>query len=108
MPEPPPPALVDAQPVNPQVVVVERTVVREVPVAVPVYVAVGGYQRSRHRSHQPNPHRVVETHPYTPSIGLRPPDVDLHVRTPHHEKKSEPVYWGWGGKLRPDSWAARK
>lgn len=45
----------------------ERPRVEQVPVYVPVYVAV--------------PTRPVET------------------------KKEEPVYWGWGGKRRPDAWA---
>jgi len=63
--DPPPPP-------EPQVVYVERErpVIREVAVAVPVYVAV-----------------PVVTH-----------------RTSRTHKAAEPVYWGWGGKLRPDAW----
>ena len=61
-------------PAPPPVVVIEHhEQVREVPVAVPVYVA-------------------VPTH----RIG--------HRRSGPAKPKAEPVYWGWGGKLRPDSW----
>jgi hypothetical protein len=66
---------------QPQVVVIEHhdaPQVREVPVAVPVYIPVptrGGHQRADDR------------------------DDDSHRRKP-----AEPVYWGFGGKLRPDAW----
>jgi hypothetical protein len=85
---PPQPALQAAAPLEvvepetpaPQVVVIEREpIVREVPVAVavPVYVPVVR-SRSRHV------------------------DDDDRDRTPR--RPAEPVYWGWGGKLRPDAW----
>jgi hypothetical protein len=64
----------------PPVVVVEHREeprVREVAVPVPVYVAVP----------------VRRVHP-----------DDGHVRPPRSTKPAEPVYWGWGGKLRPDAW----
>jgi hypothetical protein len=64
----------------PQVVVIDHQDeprVREVPVAVPVYVAVP-VRRSHH-------------------------DVDV-VRPSRPVKPVEPVFWGWGGKLRPDAW----
>ena len=63
-------------PPEPQIVVVERErpVVREVAVPVPVYIAVPVERHTRDR-------RDVE----------RP-------------KPAPPVYWGWGGKLRPDAW----
>lgn len=63
----------------PQVVVIEHReepVVREVPVAYPVFVAVP-VRRS---------HGSVD-HPSHPPV-----------------KKVEPVFWGWNGKLRPDAW----
>jgi hypothetical protein len=68
--EPAPPA--------PVVVIEHRESVREVPVAVPVYVAVPVRRSDRddHPSRRPS---------------ARPQPV-------------EPVYWGWGGKLRPDAW----
>ena len=56
--------------------------VREVPVAVPVYVPVTTTPRLR------NSERIDDR---------REPDRE---RT----KPAEPVYWGFGGKLRPDSW----
>ena len=79
---PQPEAFVEPEPEPqppPQVVYVEREpVVREVvvPVAVPIYVPVT-------RSH---------------SRHLRDDDD----RGPR--KAAEPVYWGFGGKLRPDAW----
>jgi hypothetical protein len=84
-PPPPPPLPVDVPVVStseplppppPPVVVIEQHErVREVPVAVPVYVAV--------------PTRRVVDHPRRPAPKPNP---------------VEPVYWGWGGKLRPDAW----
>jgi hypothetical protein len=67
---------------QPQVVVIEHhdaPEVREVPVAVPVYIPVA--QNRHHRAD-----RVDR-------------DDDLSRRKP-----AEPVYWGFGGKLRPDAW----
>ena len=72
----PVPQVSPAQSAAPVVVVEhqhEQPIVREVPVAVPVYVAVPVRRIDRH--HVPRPPKVVE-----------------------------PVYWGWGGKLRPDAW----
>ena len=71
-------------PPAPQVIVVDHHVdhhqdaprVREVAVPVPVYVPV--------------PTRLRRD---------RSIDHDLPPRKP-----AEPVYWGWGGKLRPDAW----
>lgn len=82
-----------AQP--PQVIVInhhEEVRVREVmvPVPVPVYVPVVRRQRTR-----PNIDGVV------PQIDTRP---SLHQPQHQTKKPAEPVYWGWGGKLRPDAW----
>jgi hypothetical protein len=77
-----PASAVAPQSMPPQVVVIEHrdeSRVREVPVAVPVYVAVP--VRRSHRGDDVS----------RPS-GSRPP------------KAAEPVFWGWGGKLRPDAW----
>lgn len=79
-----------AQPVippapQPQVVVIEHERetqrVREVPVPIAVPVAYPVYSRFVYpiRTDQPS----TETPP---------------------RRKAEPVYWGWGGKLRPDAW----
>jgi hypothetical protein len=74
-PPAPQPVIVQAPPVNVTQTVTQKVEVpyerprrvEQVPVYVPVYVAV--------------PTRPVEV------------------------KKEEPVYWGWGGKRRPDAWA---
>jgi hypothetical protein len=68
--------IVPPAPPEPQVVFVEREppVVREVAVPVPVYVAVPVSRHFRDRR-------------------------DVVPRKP-----APPVYWGWGGKLRPDAW----
>lgn len=55
--------------------------VREVPVAVPVYL----------------------TAPVRRSIDRRNIDRELVDRV-EPAKRAEPVYWGFGGKLRPDAW----
>lgn len=72
--EAPPPAP------HPQVVVIEHhdraPQVREIPVAVPVYIPV-----SRHRR-----------------------DLDDRDGSRRRAKDPDPVYWGFGGKLRPDAW----
>ena len=78
LPTPLPPAAA-----APQVVVIEHHEeprVREIPVPVPVYVAV--------------PTRRVHR------------DDDGHSRPPvvKPTRPVEAVYWGWGGKLRPDAW----
>jgi hypothetical protein len=82
VPPPPPPVALEAPvvydpeplPPPPPVVVVEHHErIREVPVAVPVYVAV--------------PTRRIVDHPRR-----------------HAPQPVDPVYWGWGGKLRPDAW----
>jgi hypothetical protein len=95
--EPPPP---------PQVFVVERESpsVREVVVPVPVYIAV-----PTHRSgHDGSVRQGVTSYdnvrsafvPFGPQSSAALPSV-----TPHPEPKPrEPVYWGWGGKRRPDTW----
>lgn len=80
------------EPPEPQVVVIEheRPVVREVavPIAVPVYIPVVPRSRTRLRD-VPNP-----------AVPVDPFAIDGR----HHREEVEPVYWGWGGKLRPDAW----
>lgn len=83
-------------PPAPQIVVIDRPVVHEVPVAIPVYVAVG----SRSRVRYPSQPYVVAPSPFIPygsSAGAR-------VEDPDPPKRAEPVYWGFGGKRRPDTW----
>jgi hypothetical protein len=91
--------LIDPRPMvapEPQVIVIEheRPVVQHV--AVPVYVAVPQGRiiprnRRFHQLHQP----------FDPSPGFGAP---LPVSPSPAAVNPEPVYWGWGGKLRPDAW----
>jgi len=100
MPQPQPDPVVEVPPPDPpqpQVIVVDRPVVHEVVVPVPVYVAVGGRSYTRHRQ-QPY---VVPPTPFAPFGTLVAPTA---VERPEPRKRPEPVYWGWGGKLRPDAW----
>jgi hypothetical protein len=101
---PPPPVVpdpfisqVEPQAPPPQVVVIDHyntERVREVPVAVPIYVPV--VQRSRrHSDNVDRVDRVQETE-------------DRRDRTDsksdHHGRPAAPVYWGSSGALRPDAW----
>jgi len=106
VPPPQPPAeplqVAQADPPPPQVVVIEheQPVVREVvvPVAVPVYVPIVTERRARVRSVQ----HGVDHVPY----GDFTPPIRYLTDQPVYEpvRKREPVYWGWGGKRRPDAW----
>jgi hypothetical protein len=62
-----------------------------VPVPVPVFVPVPAQRPSRQRQ--------IETTIQT-DAGL----VKARVPLPPNCVKAEPVYWGFGGKLRPGSW----
>lgn len=59
------------------------------PVAVPVYVGV------------PTPH-PLET--ITTTIQTDAGPMRARIPVPANCVKAEPVYWGFGGRLRPDSW----
>ncbi|HTH03625.1 MAG TPA: hypothetical protein VL882_25290 [Vicinamibacterales bacterium] len=102
---PPEPIVTEApQPVapQPQVVIIDHRdppevheVVREVPVAVPVYIPVATT-------------RSVHTRADHGANGI-PISSDRWIaehmpqqQQPVHRK--EPEYWGFGGKLRPDAW----
>jgi hypothetical protein len=61
------------------------------PVAVPVYVTVPTRRRSGGDS-------VLTT--FSTDVGV----VKARVPLPANCVKAEPVYWGFGGKLRPGSW----
>jgi hypothetical protein len=68
-----------------------------VPVAIPYPVAVPVYV--------PVPTRRISgddtiTTTFQTDVGL----VRARVPVPPNCVKAEPVYWGFGGKLRPDSW----
>ena len=94
--EPPPVPVVAEEPATqpPQVVVIDHRDAgpQQVVVPVPVYVPV--YQtRVRGRRDAGSP--VIDT--YVPFESGRP-----LVRPV--EQEARPVYWGFGGKLRPDAW----
>jgi len=83
---------------DPQVIVIDHhdPEVREVPVAVPVYIPVATTRVHAH------------TQVVSPPAGI-PISSDLWIaqRMPGQSapvRKAEPVYWGFGGKLRPDAW----
>lgn len=93
----PPPVPAGApEPPEPQVIVIEheRPIVEQVAVPVPVYIPVYGGSRVRHKSGH------VVSQPLDPSPGF-----GAVVTPPYqHTRPAKPVYWGWGGKLRPDAW----
>jgi hypothetical protein len=98
LPEPPPPPVPESevQAPAPQVVVVEhheppQQVVVPVPVYVPVYTAP---VRS---------HRVRTDGDFAPSNYV-PFAPALPVIRQQETKPAPPVYWGFGGKRRPDTW----
>lgn len=93
-------AFVPAVASEPQVVVIDHhdapvpaptPIAVPYPVAVPVYIQVPT-QRFRDRD------TIMTTFPT--DIGL----VKARVPVPANCIKAEPVYWGFGGKLRPGSW----
>ena len=84
----------------PQVVVIDHhePEVREVPVAVPVYIPVAV---------RPSHSRNVRVHDGEQLRGAT--ELSFGQTVPGSDRSStvrqqEPVYWGWGGKLRPDAW----
>jgi hypothetical protein len=86
-----------AEPREPQVVVIDHhDQVAPAPVAypVPVYVPV---PTGSHRG------RSGET--VTTVVNTDQGLVKARVPVPPNCTKAEPVYWGFGGKLRPGSWA---
>jgi hypothetical protein len=66
------------------------------PVAVPVYIPLPSRRSSG--QHATAQRGVATTFPT--DVGL----VKARVPVPSNCVKAEPVYWGFGGKLRPDAW----
>jgi hypothetical protein len=106
-----PAASVAAPAPAPQIVIVEHRHteydeprVREVavPVAVPVYVTVPVHAQGLRRSRSRSVRADIPLAPY------QQPNLPIHLQQPERAKKVEPVYWGWGGKLRPDAWKPDK
>jgi hypothetical protein len=81
---------------EPQVVVIDHRDA-PAPVAVPYPVAVPVYVPMRARRF-PGDDTIVATFPTDAGI------VRARLPVPPNCVKAEPVYWGFGGKLRPDSW----
>lgn len=96
LPEPVPVAVEPAQEPAPTVVVIDhyhhepspRVILQQVPVYVPVPVRRSGGRRA------------AVGQPRTPAS----PFYTGQVREPAPVTAPEPVYWGFGGKLRPDAW----
>lgn len=84
---------------EPQIVVIdhhEPPQIREVQVAVPVPIYIPVATRSVHS-------RVPDAANGIPVSSDR--WIEEHsVVQPTHVRQPEPVYWGFGGKLRPDAW----
>lgn len=86
----------------PQVVVIEhrdppevREVVHEVPVAVPVYIPVATTRAVHSRVDHGSNGIPISSDRW---IAEHMPQQQTPIR------QKEPVYWGFGGKLRPDAW----
>jgi len=100
--EPPPVPVVDDASVEappPTVVIEHRGViehrepqVQQVVVPVPVYVPVYPTRGPLHRSEPFTGIQESTFVPLQPGVAVRP------------RREPEPVYWGFGGKLRPDAW----
>jgi hypothetical protein len=83
---------------EPEVVVIDhRAAPAPAPIAVPYPVAVPVYVPVPTRRF-PGEDTITTTFPT--DVGL----VRARVPVPPNCVKAEPVYWGFGGKLRPDSW----
>jgi hypothetical protein len=104
--EPPATPAPNPNPPDPQVVVIEREpVVREVVVPVPVYIAVGSLSHARHSRQVRYPTSSRPFAPFAPFPTVLDPPPPSVVTPVHPHKTAAPVYWGWGGKLRPDAWS---
>jgi hypothetical protein len=97
--EVPDPQLQFMQPPQPEI----REVVIQVPVAYPVFVPIG---RSHRRSVIDDRAVIIQQ----PTLAQPFPSTQFRVGgpkltdTPPQPRSKEPVYWGWGGKRRPDAW----
>jgi len=93
------PIPVEPQPVvsEPQVIVIDHHDPQPAPIAYPVPVAVPVYVTAptRRGAAGGTVQTTIET-----DQGL----VKARVPVPANCVKAEPVYWGFGGKLRPGSW----
>jgi hypothetical protein len=97
-----PAVMEEAMTPEPQVIVIDHhdsPQVREVPVAVPVYVPI---PVSNRRVHIDNRARDV---PDPVDAAHRPVVRSDDIQDTYNRRgQSQPVYWGFGGQLRPDAW----
>ena len=103
--EPAPLVMTEAPEPQPQFVQPQteiREVVVPVPVAVPVFVPVGSHRRGAIDDRALIIRQPTLSNPF-PSTQFRVGGPKL-TDTPPAPRSAEPVYWGWGGKLRPDAW----
>jgi hypothetical protein len=99
--DPVPPVIEEVRAPEPQVIVIDHhdaAQVREVPVAVPIYVPVPVTNRRVHVSGR------VTSVPDPVDADLRRRVRGDDVGRQEHNRQSQPVYWGNGGQLRPDAW----
>jgi len=92
-PEPESVQAYEPPPLPPIIVIEHREAPRREVVTVPVYVSVPTVSSARRRR--------VDTAPATIRTGF---GVVTVPGTQPRPEPAEPVYWGWGGKLRPDAW----
>ena len=102
-PEPLPPPEYTSAAREPEVIVIDHhdePVAAPAPVAVPYPVAVPVYVAVPSRSTRRHPGNDTVTTTFSTDVGV----VKARVPLPANCVKAEPVYWGFGGKLRPGSW----
>lgn len=111
-------AMIRSQRMTPAVPVVEVSEEQEAPAAAPPQVVVIDHHDEDHHD-EPRVREVLVPVPvYVPVVRRHRSDDDYvrsvrdrndpRVDSRHQPIKSaEPVYWGWGGKLRPDAWKPR-
>jgi hypothetical protein len=88
---------------EPQVVVIEhdRPIVHEVAVPVPVFITVPTHRfpRAAHSTGANIDNRTI-----LDNRTVLDNRTIVNGREDLPRKPAAPVYWGWGGKLRPDAW----
>lgn len=97
----PEPVNPDPAPREPEVIVIDHhdaPAPQPVPFFVPYPVAVPVYVQAPSRRFTTHDASITTT--IATDVGL----VKARVPVPANCVKAEPVYWGFGGKLRPDSW----
>jgi hypothetical protein len=98
----PPPIIEDARAPEPQVIVIDHhdPQIQQVPIAVPVYVP---FPVTTHRTHVDDRIRNAPD-PFDAARRLDVRAADDARRDVERARQPAPVYWGFGGQLRPDAW----